>query len=151
MNSEEKTTTILEDAKINIKTKLAALWATVMFLYIYVDIFGLFVPGHIESIIAGEVPTTGIQIDQAYLFSAIVLMMIPSLMIFLSIVLKARMNRWANIIVGISQIAIILGSAIGESYVYYISGTIVEAILLSLIIWYAWKWPKQEERKAVAT
>jgi len=40
MNSEKKTVTILEDAKINIKIKLSALWATVMFLFAYVDIMG---------------------------------------------------------------------------------------------------------------
>ena len=34
MNSEKKTATILEDAKINVKIKLAALWLTVNLLYI---------------------------------------------------------------------------------------------------------------------
>lgn len=31
MNSETETATILEDIKINVKIKLSALWATVMF------------------------------------------------------------------------------------------------------------------------
>ena len=29
---------------------------------------------------------------------------------------------------------------------HYIFGGIVEVVLLSLIVWYAWKWPKQEAR-----
>ena len=41
MNSQ-KTATILEDAKINVKIKLSALWAALMFLFIYVAI-GFFI------------------------------------------------------------------------------------------------------------
>jgi hypothetical protein len=106
------------------------------------DYFGLYIPGHIEKIIAGEVHV--FQITQLFLFTAMTLMMIPSLMVFLSIALKAKANRWVNIIVGILQIVINIGMAIGESYAFYIFGTIVEVVLLSLIVWYAWKWPKQE-------
>ena len=142
MNSNRKTTTILEDAKINVKIKLSALWVAVMFLFIYVDYFGLFKPGLIENVIAGEV--AGLQITQVFLLAAMTLMTIPSLMIFLSLTLKAKANRWTNIIVGILHIVIVLRFAIGESWAFYIFGTIVEVVLLSLIVWYAWKWPKQE-------
>ncbi|MCJ7814202.1 MAG: DUF6326 family protein, partial [Candidatus Atribacteria bacterium] len=77
MNSEKKTATILEDVKINIKIKLSALWATVMFIYLYVDIFGFFKPGVIEDAIAGKVWT--FQITQVWLLGVIILMTIPSL------------------------------------------------------------------------
>ncbi len=143
MNSEKKTETILEDVKINIKMKLSGLWVTVMFLFAYVDIMGRYLPGHIEDVIAGKMgpfPTT-----QVALLAAITLMAIPSLMVFLSIALKPKVNRWANIIVGILFIVVQLGSLfIGESWAYYIFGSIVEVVLLSLIVMYAWKWPKQE-------
>ena len=76
--------------------------------------------------------------------SALILMTIPSLMVFLSLALPAKANRWTNIIVGILYIFVMLGSAIGVSWFYYIFGSIVEAVLLLLIVWYAWKWPKQE-------
>ena len=71
-------------------------------------------------------------------------MTIPSLMVFLSLALPAKANRWTNIIVGILYIFVMLGSAIGVSWFYYIFGSIVEVVLLLLIVWYAWKWPKQE-------
>jgi hypothetical protein len=71
------------------------------------------------------------------------LMMIPSLMIFLSLALKAKWNRWTNIIVGILKIVVLL-VFIDDSWAFYIFATIVEVVLLSLIVWYAWKWPKQE-------
>jgi len=142
MNSEKKTATILEDVKINIKIKLSALWATVMFIYLYVDIFGFFKPGVIEDAIAGKVWT--FQITQVWLLGVIILMTIPSLMVFLSLVLPVKVNRWVNIIVGILYIVVTLGMTIGESYAFYIFGSIVEALLLLLIVVYAWKWPTHE-------
>ena len=140
MNTNKKTAE-LEDVKINVKIKLSALWVASMFLYIYVDYFYLRVPGQIEEIIAGKMgpyPTT-----QASLLAAMTLMMIPSLMIFLSLALKAKWNRWTNIIVGILKIVVLL-VFIDDSWAFYIFATIVEVVLLSLIVWYAWKWPKQE-------
>ena len=133
---------ILEDVKINVKIKLLALWAAVMFIYLYVDIFGFYRSGLIEEIIAGEV--AGIQITQVFLLGALILMIIPSLMVFLSLALPAKVNRWTNIIVGIAYIVVVLGFLIGESYAFYIFGSIVEAVLLLLVVWYAWKWPTQE-------
>ncbi len=133
---------VLEDVKINVKWKLSALWAAVMFIYLYVDIFGFYRSGLIEEIIAGEV--AGIQITQVFLLGALILMIIPSLMVFLSLALPAKVNRWVNIIVGIFYIVVVLGFLIGESYAFYIFGSIVEAVLLGLIVWYAWKWPTQE-------
>lgn len=143
MNSNKKTARILEDVKINVKIKLSALWVTVMFLFAYVDIMGKYQPGHIEEIIAGKMgplPTT-----QVVLLVVTILMAIPGVMVFLSLTLKPKANRWANIIVGIFQIVFVLSSLfMGESWAYYIFGSIVEVVLLSLIVWYAWKWPIQE-------
>ena len=141
MIPEKKTATILEDMKINVKLKLSALWAAVMFLYLYVDVFDLYEPGELAHIMAGRMgpfPTT-----QASLFSAMILMMLPSLMVFLSLALKAKVNRWINIIVGIFYVFVGLGNIIGESWAYYILGNVVEILLLLLIVGYAWKWPKQ--------
>ena len=44
MNSEKKNATILEDVKVNIKIKLSALWVSIMFIYLYVDVFGFLSP-----------------------------------------------------------------------------------------------------------
>ena len=143
MNSEKKTATILEDVKINVKIKLSVLWAALMFLFLYVDYFGLYVPGYLEDVIAGKMgpfPTT-----QVALLAATTFMIIPSLMVFLSLTLKPKANRWTNIIVGILFIVSQLSSNfVGEPWAYYIFASIVEVVLLSLIIGYAWKWPKQE-------
>jgi len=60
--TSQKTAAILEDPKVNIKTKLSGLWVAVVFLFIYVDYFSLFVPGVLEKMIEGVVADTGIQI-----------------------------------------------------------------------------------------
>ena len=144
MNSQ-KTAAILEDPKTNIKTKLSGLWVATVFLFIYVDYFGLFVPGVLEKIIEGEVADTGIQITTQFLLAGLTVVMIPSLMIVLSLTLKAKANRWTNIIVGILEILVVVSSFfIGKPEAHYLFGSGVELVLLLLIVWYAWKWPKQE-------
>jgi len=41
MNTQKKQQNVLEDIKVSLKLKLAVLWASLMFLYIYVDYFHL--------------------------------------------------------------------------------------------------------------
>jgi len=134
--------TILEDMKINVKLKLSACWVTVVLLYLYADLFGFYTLGHLENVLAGEL--AGTEITQGLLLVFMILMTIPSLMVFLSLVLKANVNRWTNIIVGIIQIVFVLGMILGDTDLLYLFSSSVEAVLLLLIIWYAWKWPTQE-------
>ncbi|KXS44148.1 MAG: hypothetical protein AWU59_692 [Methanolobus sp. T82-4] len=142
MDSTNETTRILEDVKINMKLKLSALWATVMFLYLYVDFFYFYAPGEIEHIIVGNLGP--FPVTQTSLLTAMLLMTIPALMVFLSVALPAKTNRLKNIIVGILYIVVVIGSAIGESWFFYIFGSVVEFLLLLLIVGFAWKWPKLE-------
>lgn len=142
MNTNKKTSGNLQDVKTDVKIKISALWIAVMFLYAYVDIFSLMKPGIIEGITAGKMFI--FQISQAFLFFTTLYIAIPSVMIFLSLVLKPKVNRWTNIIVAIFYFVTMMGACIGETWSFYIFGTIIESLLLFLIIWYAWKWPKQE-------
>jgi hypothetical protein len=72
-------------------------------------------------------------------------MAIPSLMVFLSLALKAKANRWVNIILGFVHIGILAGTSfIGEISPLYMFYVIVEFVLMALIVWHAWKWPAQE-------
>ncbi len=136
----------MEDVKINVKLKLSALWITLMFLYIYADILSLFEPGAIEEIIAGDLPIG----SQKSLLAAAMLMMIPNVMVFLSLALKAKVNRGANIIAGLFYTGInlfmnlILELLSDAPSAYWIFFACVEIVLSALIVWYAWKWPKQE-------
>ena len=132
------------DPQVNIKIKLAGLWTASMFLFIYVDYFGLFIPGVLENMIDGEVAHTGIEVSQLFLLGAMILMTVSVLMIVASLTLSARINRSANIIVGSLEIIVLLIGVIGETWLFYIFGTIVEIALISMIIWLAWNWPEQD-------
>jgi sulfite exporter TauE/SafE len=135
---------MLEDMKINVKIKLAALWTAVMFCYTYADILAHMRSDIIEGFLAGEVG--GVQITQETLLGSAILMMIPIVMIFLSLTLKAKANRWANIILGVVYIGVDLTTLLTPTeWVYYYIFAIAEAVLLALIVWYAWTWPKQED------
>ncbi|MES2800849.1 MAG: DUF6326 family protein [Bdellovibrionota bacterium] len=135
-------TTELEDMKINVNLKLAALWASFMFLYIYVDYFHLYMPGSIENIRAGKMFV--FDITQVALLIGLVSVTIPALMIFLSVALSAKVNRRTNIIVAAVYIPYTLFNLAGEAWMHMVFGAVVEVVLLLLIIRYAWKWPKQE-------
>jgi len=81
---------IYEDVSVNVKILIAALWVAIMFLFIYVDHFALFETGILEDLIAGEI--AGFPITQTFLLLGMALMTIPSLMIFLSLALRASLN-----------------------------------------------------------
>ncbi|WP_254412549.1 DUF6326 family protein [Dyadobacter diqingensis] len=133
-----------EDFQVNIKIKLSALWVAVMFCYVYGDYFILFVPGHIKNLMDGNsgVGTT----TPLSLLGFAVLMTLPIVMIFLSLMLKAKANRWSNISVGIFftlVMTLIVVTSKGKWMLFYIYLGLVEIILTSTIVWLAWKWPKQ--------
>lgn len=132
----------LEDAKVNLKLKLATLWASFMFLYIYVDYFHLYMPGSLKDILAGKVFV--FDISYIFLLIAMIFVAIPTLMIFLSVVLPAKENRWTNIIVAIVFIPYMLFNLVGEAWVHMYFAAALEVVLLFLIIGYSWNWPRSD-------
>ena len=142
MNSQKAPQKALEDIKVNVKLKLAAAWTSFMFLYIYVDYFHLYMPGSLQDMLSGKVFV--FDITQTFLLVALALVIIPALMVFLSVALPAKVNRWTNIIVATVYIPYMLFNLAGEAWLHMMLGALVEVVLLLLVIWYAWKWPKQE-------
>ena len=141
MNTIKKTAE-MEDMKIGVKMKLSALWVAMMLLYIYADILSLFRPGQIEEMregLMGPLPVT-----QASLLVASILMIIPAVMVFLSLTLKPKVNRWANITFGVLYTFVNISNLIGETWAYYIFFGIIEIVLTLLIVWYAWTWANPE-------
>jgi len=133
----------LEDAKVSVNLKIAALWASFMFLYIYVDYFHLYMQGTLKDMLAGKVFV--FQITQGFLLTALVSISIPALMIFLSVALPAKLNRWANISIAMVYIPYTLFNLAGEFWIHMVFGAVVEVVLLCLIIRYAWNWPRTAE------
>jgi hypothetical protein len=133
---------VLEDARVGVRLKISSLWITTLFLFAYGDIFGFFKPGQIEEVIAGEV--SGIEITQVFLLGASVYIAIASMMVFLSLILRPNLSRWANVVLPILYVVSIVASLIGEEWAYYFFLSAVETALLLLIVRYAWTWPRQE-------
>ena len=143
MNTDKKTAKGLQDVKINVKIKLSALWVVLMFCYTYADILGFYAPGNLEELMAGEI--AGIQMTQGLLLSSAVLMAIPSAMVFLSLTLKARVNRWVNIIAGLVYMGVLISTFLtGRNPAYYVFYATVKVVLIALIVWHAFKWPKKQ-------
>ena len=132
----------LDDIKIHVKIKMSALWASVMFCYIYGDYFGLYQAGKLQGMLEGKMVPLG-PATQGVLVGTSVMMAIPSVMVFLSLALKPNLNRWVNIILGVIYTLIILITMPGAWAFYIFLGT-VDVVLTALIVWYAWNWPKQE-------
>jgi len=135
-------TTEMEDMKINVKMKLAALWVAMMLLYIYADILSLFRPGQIEEMIEGLMGP--FPVTQGSLLTASILMIIPAVMVFLSLTLRPKVNRWANVTLGVLYTLVNISNLIGETWAYYIFFGIIEIVLTLLIVWYAWRWANPE-------
>jgi hypothetical protein len=130
----------LQDMKIHVKLKLSALWAAVMFCYIYGDYFGLYVPNQLSGMLAGQGPIG--PTSQASLVATAVLMAIPGVMVFLSIAMPPRLNRWVNIVLGVIYTGIMLLTMPG-AWIFYIVLGAIEVVLTMLVVWYAWRWPRQ--------
>lgn len=131
---------VLDDLKVHVKFKLSALWAALMFCYIYGDYFGLYVPGKLQGILAGDGPIG--PVSQGTLVVTAILLAVPGIMVFLSLILPARPNRWLNIVLGVFYIVVMLMTMPG-AWLFYILLGIIEIVLGALTIWYAWSWPKQ--------
>ena len=101
----------LENFNVNVKIKLALLWVSVMFCYIYEDYFELYVPKRIEHIISGD----SLLDTPTKLFAASFILIIPALMIFLSILLQPKLNRFFNLLFGIFYTVLMLWMAVNYS------------------------------------
>jgi hypothetical protein len=133
----------LEDVKVNVKIKLSALWIVLMFCYTYADILGFYAPGNLEELLSGEI--AGIKMTQSMLLGSAILMVIPSLMVFLSLILKSNINRLVNILAGIIYFIVLVSTLFtGRNPAYYQLFAAVKAVLLVLIVWLSWNWPRIE-------
>lgn len=133
--------TNFENFKVNVRLKLSALWTSLMCCYFYGDYFELYVPKKVEGLISGN----NMLDTPVNLLAATVMLTLPALMIFLSLVLKPRICRVLNIILGLFftlLMLLIAVSSLTEWRMFYVFLAIVESIITSVVIWYAWKWPK---------
>lgn len=135
----------LTNKPVDVRIKIAALWIMLMILYLYNDFFSLFTPGALEEMnqgMMGPFPVT-----QMSLFSGVLLMVIPTLMIYTTLVLADKLNRIVNIIVSSLYIVVMIASVIGEWWFYIFMG-VVEIMINLMIIYHAIVWKKKEKAEA---
>ncbi len=136
------TSTELRDAPVDVKVVLSGLWIAMLFVFAYVDIFGFFREDMINGALAREVPGTGFAINQTFLALTTIYILIPSLMVVASLLAPPKLNRRANLVVAVVYIATVVASIVGESWAYFILGSVVEVLLLLAIVRTAWRWPR---------
>ena len=144
MSLKSTASTSLTNYNVNIKIKLAALWTALMFLYIYADFFQLMTPNKLEEMSDLQTPMGPTSPEILVVFS--VILIIPSLMIFLSVFLKPQINKWLNICIATlyaSMSILIIVTTLGSYwYTFYILFNFIEVFVFAMIIYQAWNWPK---------
>jgi hypothetical protein len=116
------------------KIKLSALWAVLMFTYLLGDVLRIF-SGDFNG---GEI--NGMQVSPAMYLGMAALMVIPAVMVFLSLVLKQPVSRWVNIILAVF---FFLFNVVGlptypSAYDKFL--IVVSLVFNVLTVWHAWKW-----------
>ncbi len=142
MNSTDQSNSVFKDFPINVKLIISSLWVAVMFCYVYGDYIQIFVPGVLADAMEVSSSKEGIQIE---FFAVALLMAIPSLMIFFTLVLKPSINRWLNIIIPVLYIILLVAVNLETTWAYYLFLTAIEVLLSITTVWYAWNWPKTEQ------
>ncbi len=94
----------------------------------------------INGALAGKV--SAFEINQTFLVFATVYILIPSLIVFLSLILRPRVNQIANIALSVMYALTIIAASIGE-WNYYILGSATEVMALAAIVYYSWTWPRE--------
>ena len=62
----------------------------------------------------------------------------------------ARLNRPVNVVVSILYAVSVVAAAIGETWAYYLVGSVVEVVLLVAIAAVAWSWPRSSAPRQLA-
>ena len=121
------------------KVTLSTLWIFAVLNYLYADVMSLFDPAIQSDIAAGSIGS--LQITEAFLLAAAVLMETAIVMVVLSRVLGYRANRWANIVVGVLHtVAVTSSLTVGSVALYSAFFAVVEIACTVFIVGYAWRW-----------
>jgi hypothetical protein len=130
----------LDEARVDVRIKLAALWTSMMFVFVYVDLFSMFRADVRAEIESGEI--AGFTIGGTFLLAVTTYILLPSLMIYGSVALRAGWARRLNIWLAVIYAVTIVGGAVGE-WGYYLLGSAVELAILAIIVRHGLRWPHQ--------
>lgn len=142
MSSTNSSTSVFQDFPINVKLVISSLWVAVMFCYVYGDYIEVYVPGVLANAMQVTSAKEAIQLE---FFAVALLMSIPSVMIFLTLVLKPSINRGLNIIMPTLYVVLLIAVNLETTWVFYLYLTAIEILLSITTVWYAWNWPKTKQ------
>ena len=125
------------------KTKLAVFWLFIAGTMSANTVLYFVVPGVIDELRAGEI--VGMQAGaELILGMAIAYFWVPLVMAVVSLTLKDKANRWANIILGAFYAVFIIFeltmNVTTVAYPYAILMDVSVFVVAVLIAWNAWKW-----------
>src|SRR4029453_2493313 len=142
------TGTKLDPSPVSVRVKISGLWASMLFVFAYIDLFSLYRPDFRADVEAGEV--AGFAVNQTFLLGTTAYVVIPSLMVFAVLVMRPRLNRILNIALATLYVVSIVAATIGE-WSYYVLGSLIESSLLATVVFYAWTWPKESAQPGCVT
>lgn len=135
------------DTPVDIKIKLAALWASATLCYLYCDYFELYQPGKLAGMLDGQMRPLG-DVGPGLLLGTSVLLSVPAVMIVLCVALPARIGRVLNLLFGTLIMAVFLLAP--GVWLYYKYFAAVEMVLTGSACWLAWRWPRSSAGAAGA-
>lgn len=130
----------LDDPPVSVRLKLSALWASLMFCYVYGDYFGLYIPGKVMEMNDGRMSSLG-QLSPGTHAAVAMMMAIPSLMVAFSLLLPPAF-RWLHAVLAVAYSAIMVMTMAGGAPAFYILLGVIEIVLSFSIFWSAIRWPR---------
>ena len=112
---------------------LSATWAVVMLIYLLGDVLRIY-SGDMARAMAG------MNFNQFIWLGIAILMLIPILMVFLTLVLPQGVSRWANIIVAGFFILFNLVGLPTYPSLYDKFLLVVSMVFNGVTVWIAWNW-----------
>lgn len=112
---------------------LSGAWVTTMLLYLMGDVLRIY------SGDAARMEAADPSGSTKWLLAALI-MVIPILMVFLSLVLPQSVARWANIIVAVGFFLFVLVDLGSYPSAYDKFLLVVSLVLNVATVWYAWNW-----------
>jgi hypothetical protein len=130
-----------------VKVKLSALWAARMLSGLQGDSTRLHDPEALRQLIAG---TTAVRVTNELLVIMSVIFAIPILMSVLSLTLEDKVNRWSNRGTGTFFVLfdLVFLVLLAWPFSYETIWAVMYLVFTTLVAWYAWKWPRNEQAVA---
>jgi len=117
-----------------VRIKLSGIWVSLMLTYLLGDVLRIF-SGDFE---AGLVQ--GMQVTEMMYLGLAILLTLPIMMVYLTLRLPYKVNRWTNIILAIFFFAFNLIGLPTYPSAYDQFLIVVGLVFNILTVWYAWRW-----------